>query len=178
MVPEQVSQIVKICYQNNVPIIPFGTGTGIEGGTNAIRGGVCIDVGKMNQVLEVNEADFDCTVQAGVTWRDLNQHLHGTGLYFPVDPGASASLGGMSATSASGTNAVRFGTMKENVLNLQVVLPNGQIIRTAGRKTRSRKSSAGLNLTNLFVGSEGLLGVITEVTLKLHPIPNTVRLPL
>ncbi|RWS14895.1 putative D-lactate dehydrogenase-like protein, partial [Dinothrombium tinctorium] len=135
-------------------------------------GGLCLALTKMNKIIEVNTDDFDCQVEAGVTWRDLNAYLHDTGLWFTVDPGASASLGGMASTCASGTNAVRYGTMKENVLNLEVVLSNGDIIHTNGELTRTRKSVAGYNLTNLFVGSEGTLGVITKVSLKLNPIPD------
>lgn len=171
---EQVSQVAKLCYENDVPITPFGTGTGLEGGVNAMFGGVCIALTKMDKVVEVNAEDFDCTVEAGVTWRDLNQHLNGTGLFFPIDPGASASLGGMASTGASGTNAVYYGTMKENVINLEVVLPDGKIIKTGGINGRARKSSAGFNLTELFIGSEGTLGMITKVTLRLYPIPETL----
>lgn len=171
---EQVSRVSRLCYQDNVPITPFGTGTGLEGGVNALKGGVCIALTRMDKVIEVNAEDFDCTVEAGVTWRDLNQHLNGTGLFFPVDPGASASLGGMASTNASGTNAVYYGTMKQNVLNLEVVLGSGEVMKTSGIKARPRKSSAGLNLTELYVGSEGVLGTITKVTLRLFPMPETL----
>lgn len=156
----------------------FGTGTGLEGGVNALKGGVCLATNKMNQIIEVNVEDFDCTVEAGVTWRELNQYLSDTGLFFPIDPGASASLGGMSATNASGTNAVCYGTMKENVLNMEVVLPTGEVMKAAGIKARSRKSAAGFNLTELFIGSEGILGTVTQLTLRLYPIPETVSLKI
>ena len=171
---DDVRKIHSLCYESNVPIIPYGAGTGVEGGVCAINGGVCIDLSNMNKILEVNERDFDCTVEAGVDWRSLNDYLRDTGLYFPVDPGASATLGGMAATCASGTNAVAFGTMKQNVLNLEVVLPDGNLINTSGKRCRARKSSAGYDLTSLFVGSEGTLGTITKVCLKLSAIPNAV----
>ncbi|XP_054163796.1 tetratricopeptide repeat protein 38-like [Oppia nitens] len=158
----------------NAPIIPYGSGTGLEGGVNAINGGVCIDLKNMNKVIEVNKEDFDCVVEAGIDWRSLNEYLRDTGLFFPIDPGASASIGGMAATCASGTNAVYFGTMKKNILNLEVVLPNGDIINTSGRKCRSRKSSAGYNLTSFFVGSEGTFGTITKICLKLSVNPICV----
>lgn len=171
---EEVSKILKTCYENNTIIIPFGTGTGLEGGVGAIKGGVCIDLKQMDEIIEVNTEDFDATVQPGVTHRSLNSYLRDTGLWFPVDPGADCSLCGMAATSASGTNAVRYGTMRENVLNLEVVLADGTVIHTAGKGRRSRKSSAGYNLTNLFVGSEGTLGIITSTTLRLYAIPETM----
>ncbi len=169
---KEVAKIAKICNAENVPMVPFGAGSSLEGNACAPQGGLSIDMTRMDNILRVNPEDMDCTIEAGVTREALNAHLRDTGLFFPIDPGADATLGGMAATRASGTNAVRYGTMRENVLNLTIVTVEGEIIHTA---RRARKSSAGYDLTRLFVGSEGTLGIITEVTLRLHGRPEAVR---
>ncbi|MDG2355615.1 MAG: FAD-linked oxidase C-terminal domain-containing protein [Paracoccaceae bacterium] len=168
---QEVSTVTRICHEEECPLVAWGTGTSLEGNALAKRGGICLDMMQMDKVLKINPEDMDVIVQPGVTREQLNNELRSLGLFFPVDPGANASLGGMAATRASGTTAVRYGTMRENVLGLEVVLANGKIIRTG---SRSRKSSAGYDLTKLMVGSEGTLGIMTELTLKLQGRPEAI----
>ena len=168
---EEVSKILKLCNENKVPVVPFGTGTSLEGHVVGNKNGITISLEKMNKVLNVNVEDFDCRVQANVTRKQLNEYLREDGVFFPIDPGADAALGGMASTSASGTMAVKYGTMRTVISGLTVVLPNGNIIKTGAR---TKKTSAGYNLTNLFIGSEGTLGIITEVQLRLSPVPESI----
>ena len=168
---EEVSKILKLCNEHKIPVVPFGTGTSLEGNVVGNENGITVSLEKMNKVLSVNAQDFDCRVQACVTKEQLNEYLREDGVFFPIDPGANAAIGGMASTSASGTMAVKYGTMKTVITGLTVVLPNGDIINTG---SRTKKTSAGYNLTNLFIGSEGTLGIITEVHLRLSPIPESI----
>ena len=168
---EEVSKVLKLCNDNKIPVVPFGTGTSLEGNAVGNPNGITISLEKMNKILSVNAADFDCRVQANVTRKQLNEYLREDGVFFPIDPGADAALGGMASTSASGTMAVKYGTMRTVISGLTVVLPNGDLVKTG---SRTKKTSAGYNLTNLFIGSEGTLGIITEVQLRLSPVPESI----
>ncbi|WP_165324631.1 FAD-binding oxidoreductase [Rhizorhabdus phycosphaerae] len=168
---EEVAALVRLCLAAEIPVVPFGAGTSLEGNATPVRGGLTIDLGEMSRIVEVNAQDLDCTVEAGVRREQLNAHLRDQGLFFPIDPGANATIGGMASTRASGTNAVRYGTMRDAVLSLKVVTPEGTVVRTA---RRARKSAAGYDLTRLMIGAEGTLGIITEICLRLHGIPEAI----